>query len=46
MKGIGPTVSAVSWGENEVTFVMPESLGYLFKAGYTYEYVISGGFEG
>ncbi len=45
LRGIGPTSSAVSWGEKEVTFVLPESLGQTFKAGYTYEYIISGGFS-
>ena len=44
LRGIGPDSANVSWGENVVTFSLPESLGQTFKAGYTYEYIISGGF--
>lgn len=46
IRTIVPTSSTVAWGENGVSFALPESLGQTLKAGYTYEYIISGGFEG
>ncbi len=49
MKGTGanagPNTSVITWGENSVIFKIPaaDTKGYL-KKGYTYDYVISGGF--
>ena len=42
---IAPASGAVTWGDGNFSFTMPESRVYVFKAGYAYEYVICGGFE-
>ena len=41
---ITPTSSAVSWSDSAFSIEIPASRGYVFKAGYTYEYLMTGGF--
>ncbi len=45
LRTISSNSSVVSFGEDSVTFTLPESLGCGFKAGYSYEFILSGGFE-
>lgn len=42
---IKPDSTAVKWSDDGFEVTIPESLGYHFKAGYTYEYILSGGFN-
>lgn len=42
--GIKPNSTAVNFLDNAFILEMPSSLDYKFKAGYTYEFIISGGY--